>query len=268
MKHTFAAILLLVCLHALIGCGKVKTNNLEIIETDTSSQKHNDTNVMQRYPFDDLLDKSFAEYTFSETLDIDVTDATEETEALAETEVVTPPSAVSQPSYESTWPISTKPGTAPTGSKSKQPEVHPAVPEPTQPKEETKPTKPTESAPAESESTPTEPAPTEPADPAPAESESAPTEPAPTESKGCSHDWVCIHHEEEGHWKAGIVCDCGWTVYGNTNDLINKWNTHSASYSAEEALFNHGGYGAADEWIEDEPAYDEWVCRHCGESKS
>ena len=92
------------------------------------------------------------------------------------------------------------------------------------------------------------------------------TEP-PMEPAGCQHDWKCIHHDEEGHWRAGIVCDCGWTVYGDPDELVAKWNAHSASYPATESLFDHGGYGSADEWIVDKPAYDEWVCRHCGEAK-
>lgn len=35
----------------------------------------------------------------------------------------------------------------------------------------------------------------------------------------------------------------------------------------EPPLFDHGGYGSMDEWIVDKPAYDEWVCRLCGEPK-
>ena len=63
------------------------------------------------------------------------------------------------------------------------------------------------------------------------------------------------------------MCDCGWTVYGDPDGLVAQWNAHSESYPAEESLFEHGGFGSVDEWIVDKPAYDEWVCRHCGEAK-
>ena len=88
-----------------------------------------------------------------------------------------------------------------------------------------------------------------------------------THDQKVNDDWMCVHHDEEGHWRAGIVCDCGWTVYGDPNELVALWNAHSASYPGAESLFDHGGYGSADEWIVDKPAYDEWVCRHCGEPK-
>ena len=83
----------------------------------------------------------------------------------------------------------------------------------------------------------------------------------------CNHEWKCIHHPEEGHWRAGIICDCGWTVYGDPSELTALWNAHSASYPPAESLFDHGGFGSMDEWIVDKPAYDEWVCRLCGEPK-
>ena len=126
----------------------------------------------------------------------------------------------------------------------------------TDPKEITQPTEPSEVTESTQSTEATEA--TEP----PTEATEPPTEPA-----GCQHDWKCIHHAEEGHWRAGIVCDCGWTVYGDPGELVAKWNAHSASYPATESLFDHGGYGSADEWIVDKPAYDEWVCRHCGEPK-
>ena len=115
-----------------------------------------------------------------------------------------------------------------------------------------------ETVPTESESTNPETEPTEPA--------TTPTAP-PTEPAGCSHDWKCIHHAEEGHWRAGIICDCGWTVYGDPSELNSLWNAHSASFPPAESLFDHGGFGSMDEWIVDKPAYDEWVCRLCGEPK-
>lgn len=135
--------------------------------------------------------------------------------------------------------------------------------------------------PQETITVPTTPAPTDPVPPTQAETvpsestnpETEPTEPGTiptvpsTEPKGCTHEWQCIHHSEEGHWKAGIMCDCGWTVYGDPSELNSLWNAHSASFPPAESLFDHGGFGSVDEWIVDKPAYDEWVCRHCGELK-
>ena len=128
----------------------------------------------------------------------------------------------------------------------------------TQPTTEPAPPTQAETVPSETESTNPETEPTEPV--------TTPTEPT-TEPTGCAHDWNCIHHTEEGHWIAGIICDCGWTVYGDPGELTSLWNAHSASFPPAESLFDHGGFGSMDEWIVDKPAYDEWVCRLCGESK-
>lgn len=128
-------------------------------------------------------------------------------------------------------------------------------PEPTNPPQPTEPPKPAETA-------PTEPVPTEPTPTAP-----IPTEPQPTEPAGCTHDWQCVHHDEEGHWLAGIVCDCGWTVYGSPDEISAAWNAHSASFPLEESLIEHGGFGCVDEWVVDIPAYEEWYCSLCGETK-
>jgi hypothetical protein len=95
---------------------------------------------------------------------------------------------------------------------------------------------------------------------------SSPSEPS-AGTTGCAHDWKHIAHAEEGYWKAGIVCDCGWTIYGEPSELAAQWNAHSASFSPAESLFDHGGFGCMDEWVVVKPAYDEWVCRHCGEPK-
>lgn len=151
------------------------------------------------------------------------------------------------------------------------PETSPmqTAPSPTQPL--TKPTAPPDTKPAETVPPETQPPETEPKETAPVDTEppaTAPTESKTTESSGCNHDWICIHHEEDGHWIAGIVCDCGWKVYGDSEEVISLWNDHSASYPAAEALFDHGGYGCVDEWIVDAPAYDEWVCRHCAEPRT
>ena len=174
----------------------------------------------------------------------EVTDPTESTEATEETKATEP----EKPKENTGNPQEETKPTDPPATESTQPATDPTDPP------STKPTEPPETQPPETEPPETEPPATE-----------EPTQ--PTEPPGCQHDWKCIHHEEVGHWRAGIVCDCGWTVYGDPNELVALWNAHSASYPGAESLFDHGGYGSADEWIVDEPAYDEWVCRHCGEPK-
>lgn len=148
---------------------------------------------------------------------------------------------------------------------------------------ETKPTEPVDTAPPETEPMETVPPPTqqpaatepsippatEPPPTVPPVIEPEPTQPPtePSEPVGCSHDWVCIHHSEEGHWIAGVICDCGWVIYGNPDEVVAIWNAHSASFPPEESLIIHGGYGCADEWVVDAPAYEEWYCSICGETK-
>ncbi|MBE6981257.1 MAG: hypothetical protein E7437_02915 [Ruminococcaceae bacterium] len=154
-------------------------------------------------------------------------------------------------------------------------------PDPTKPQDDEDPQQ--TDPPQETGTTPTTPATTTPVPPTQAETvptqpessnpETEPTEPEttptvpPTEPTGCTHEWKCISHAEEGHWRAGIICDCGWTVYGDPSELNALWNAHSASFPPAESLFEHGGFGSMDEWIVDKPAYDEWVCRHCGNQK-
>ena len=184
----------------------------------------------------------------------EVTAPTESTEATEETKATEPekPKENTGKQQDESKPTdppateTTQPATDPTES----PSTKPTEPPETQPPE----TQPPETQPPETETVETEPPATE-----------APTQ--PTEPPGCQHDWNCIHHEEVGHWRAGVVCDCGWTVYGDPDELVALWNAHSTSYPPAESLFDHGGYGSADEWIVDTPAYDEWVCRHCGEPK-
>lgn len=170
-----------------------------------------------------------------------------QTESASESE----PTAIPETSAES---APTQPTEIP--SQSTEP-AKPTVsePEPTNPPQPTEIPKPTE--PAETEPSPTEPTPTVP----------VPTEPQPTEPVGCTHDWQCVHHNEEGHWLAGIVCDCGWTVYGSPDEVSAAWNAHSVSFPPEESLFEHGGFGCVDEWVVDAPAYEEWYCSLCGEQK-
>ena len=163
---------------------------------------------------------------------------------------------------EGTKPAGPTEGTTPTEPKPTTPQATEKPTTPTTPPEETKPTTPPETTPTNSpETTPTQPPETKPEETEP------PTTTPPTGPAGCSHEWKCIHHPEEGHWRAGISCDCGWTVYGDPGELTALWNAHSASYPPVESLFDHGGFGSMDEWIVDKPAYDEWVCRHCGEPK-
>ena len=172
------------------------------------------------------------------------------------------PSENSTESTEGTKPAGPTEGTDPTDPKPTSPQATEKPTTPTNPPEETKPTTPPETTPTNPpETTPTQPPETKPEETEP------PITTLPTEPAGCNHEWKCIHHPEEGHWRAGIICDCGWTVYGDPGELTALWNAHSASYPPAESLFDHGGFGSMDEWIVDKPAYDEWVCRHCGEPK-
>lgn len=161
-----------------------------------------------------------------------------------------------------TEPQATEPTTTPTHSTDL---TEPSKPEPTIPK----PTEPAPTEPTPPVTVPPEP-PTEetvPPTTEPEQTQPTETEPAPIEPTECQHDWVCIPHAEVGHWRAGIMCDCGWTVYGDSDELTALWNAHSASFPPAESLFDHGGFGSMDEWIVDTPAYNEWVCRQCGQQK-
>ena len=238
MKTRKIVTLLIACLLILSGCRK------QISATESG-------NTPQPSTYPTKADVA------TETTESTPTEKPEETDTAAATET---------PSTETTAPPSKqeeqKSATEPTKSK-------PANPSPT--KKETEPSEPviapSVTEPTQPESEPTAPGTTEPQT-EPTVPVTAPTEPKPTEPTKCSHDWQVIHHEEKGHWKAGVICDCGWVVYGKADEVVAKWNAHSASYPAEEALFEHGGYGSVDEWVVDQPAYDERVCRHCGETKS
>ena len=182
----------------------------------------------------------------------------ESTQPTQPSETTSPPEATEEP--EPTQAVS-----EPAAPPSKKPaETHPPETNPTDPPV----TKPTETVPPETEPPETEPEEILPPATEPPTTEPPATQPTePTEPAECRHDWICIQHAEEGHWQAGIACDCGWAAYGNPDELVALWNAHSASYPAVESLFNHGGYGSVDSWIVDKPAYDEWVCSHCGEQK-
>ena len=174
-----------------------------------------------------------------------------------------------------TKPVQTEPApeSAPTAMPETSAESVPTQPTeiPSQPTEPAKPTvpepEPTDPPQPMEHPKPMEPAPTEPVPTEPTPTAPTPTEPHPTEPAGCMHNWQCIHHNEEGHWLAGIVCDCGWTVYGSLDEVSAAWNAHSASFPPEESLTLHGGFGCVDEWVVDAPAYEEWYCSLCGEAK-
>lgn len=178
------------------------------------------------------------------------TPSTEPASESAPTAVAETPSepASTQPAKETSRPSETL---KPTGQEPTTPPQPMETPSPTEPSQ----TQPAPTEPIPTESVATEPLPTQ------------PTESAPTEPPRCQHEWICVRHEEEGHWIAGIVCDCGWTVYGDPGELMGLWNAHSASFPPEESLFEHGGCGCVDEWIVDVPAWEEWYCRYCGEPK-
>lgn len=192
--------------------------------------------------------------------------AEEKSEETAEKEIV---------STLPTEPVQTEPApeSAPTAIPETSVESAPTQPTevPSQPTEPAKPTAPEAEPTAPPQPTeppkPTEPAPTEPSPTEPTPTVPVPTEPQPTEPAVCTHDWQCVHHDEEGHWLAGIVCDCGWVIYGNPDEVSAAWNAHSASFPPEESLFEHGGFGCVDEWVVDAPAYEEWYCSLCGEQK-
>ena len=242
LNLTLAAALLL----ALFGCA-VQEPPPESMSAVTETTGAAETTV----PSETTVPQTDPPETTGSTEPSEVTNSTEPTETTEETKPTESekPKENTGKQQEETKPKD-PPATEPT-----QPATEPTDPPSTKPAETTPPeTQPPEIQPPETEPVETEPPATE-----------VPTQ--PTEPPGCQHDWKCIHHAEEGHWRAGIVCDCGWTVYGDPDELVALWNAHSASYPAAESLFDHGGYGSADEWIVDKPAYDEWVCRHCGEPK-
>ena len=258
MKNKLSAILL--CCILLTGCASEKQSTALLIEeTPIHTEVTVSTNTTVTEPNLPIADEPETE-TISETQAVEETTVPKETT----TDAPTVPQAAKAKPKEKTSDNSTKPkSTEPAKSEKEKPTT-----EATEPKhKETEPpttvpeTEPKVTAPTQPETKPSKPESIEPT--------TQPTVPEtkPTEPIGCSHDWKTIHHDEVGHWKAGIVCDCGWTVYGKASELVSKWNVHSASFPPEESMFNHGGYGSADEWIVDEPAYDEWVCRHCGEKK-
>lgn len=264
MRKTIATIFTLLCLLAFIGCQQRKSDKLEFFDVGMEN------NALDSYQTESFFrTEEIPKVTVPESKEA-TRDAITTLDPMTETSVETEATEVTQPPRVSKDETPTKPkvnASRPTPSQSLP---APTVPQTTQP--ETKPTVPTTepTVPTTEPTVPTTvPLETEPANPEPTQPETKPTVPEskPTEPTGCTHDWKAIHHKEKGHWKAGIVCDCGWTVYGNADELVSKWNAHSASYSAEDALFEHGGYGSADKWILDEPAYDEWVCSLCGEPK-
>lgn len=194
-----------------------------------------------------------------ETAEPSVPDSTQASESSEPTEATHPAATVPSNKEDTDTPKQTEPKEteppATTQPSTDPPETQPSETKPpeTQPSE----TKPPETKPEKTETPATDPSVTEPPT----------TNPSETEPQECQHDWLCVHHQEEGHWIAGIICDCGWKVYGESAQLISLWNAHSMSFPTAESLFNHGGYGCVDEWIVDKPAYDEWKCRLCSKPK-
>ena len=254
MKKILSLSLAVILLLGLIGCSpqELRLDTCHVA-TEPTGMTENTELLESTEP---ATDPKETETTLS-TEPSKVTEPTQSTKATEATESTQPqkPKENTNKQEKETKPAD-PPETQPT-----QPATEPADPPSTQPVE-TKPpaTNPPETTPPSTVPPETQP-PTEATEP-PTEATEPPTEPA-----GCQHDWQCIHHDEEGHWRAGIVCDCGWTVYGDPDELVAMWNAHSASYPATESLYDHGGFGSMDEWIVDKPAYDEWVCRHCREAK-
>lgn len=259
MKTNKLSVLLLACCVILSGCRK-QAQTITTEDTASPSTVYTETVATTEATEITVMEEQLPTGNTLETESV-------ETSRDAETE----PSNRQQTTKPTTAPTTPKKPTKPTVS------TIPTKPvEPTNPTVPEKPTKPTTPATPTTPVAPAEPTETKPVTTEPTEPETKPTTPEtkpttpetkPTEPTGCCHDWKTIHHKEKGHWQPGIVCDCGWTVYGKASELVPKWNAHSASYPAEEALFQHGGYGSVDEWIVDKPAYDERVCRHCGEPK-
>ena len=236
MKKALAIVLLLATL-LLSACGSKGIPQI--------SSGGNETETLETQAVEPTTMPENVTEAATESFSQPVTEESQPTQPGKKEEVsTTTPTEESKPSSEK----ETKPAT---------PSTTPTVPPTTDPPptEETKPTEP----PKETV--------TEPTTPTVPPEETKPTEPEQTEPAGCSHSWKCIKHPEEGHWRAGIICDCGWTVYGDPSNLVSLWNAHSASYPPAESLFDHGGFGSMDEWIVDKPAYEEWVCNLCGEKK-
>ena len=247
------AIAMLLIIASVAGCASSKPiPNAAQLQAPTSAAEQPLPQALREAMGDSKATDSHTETKPEETAEKEMMISTLPTEP-----VQTEPAQESAPTAIPESTVESAP-TQPTEFPSQPTEpAKPTVPEPesTNPPQSTEPPKPVEP-------TPTEPFPTEPAPTVP-----IPTEPQPTEPAGCAHDWVCIQHSEEGHWKAGIVCDCGWTVYGSPDEVAAAWNAHSASFPPEEALFEHGGFGCVDEWVVDAPAYEEWYCTLCGETK-
>lgn len=81
------------------------------------------------------------------------------------------------------------------------------------------------------------------------------------------HAWKCVHHEAEGHYSDYyVVCRCGWSM--------KKSEMEATGYNFIQyyALFHvkgereHSYTLDGTDWVEDAPAYDEWVCTECGKA--
>lgn len=83
-----------------------------------------------------------------------------------------------------------------------------------------------------------------------------------TEPVGCQHEWEKKYHAQVGHYGDYYnVCKCGWRF-----DDPKDWETHVMEAGAE-AVFYHTSWCSAREYIIDTPAYYEWICAECGETR-
>lgn len=197
MKKAFAVILLLALV--LAGCA----NQCQSDPTGTEAFQSNShpTFSTEATKVTERLDDKMAEDKLTPT-ETEATSGKDNSNEMTDTvEKSTDPST--------SEPDPTKPQDNDEQSQTKPPQEVETIPT-TPPATEPVPPTQAETVPTEPESTNPETEPTEPV--------TIPTVPT-TEPKGCTHEWQCIHHSEEGHWKAGIMCDCGWTVYGDPSEL-------------------------------------------------
>ena len=79
------------------------------------------------------------------------------------------------------------------------------------------------------------------------------------------YKWVKLPRKEMPELKGRLGY---WLKLAESAAFRKGIGTYCGHKNPVESLFEHGGFGIMDEWIVDKPAYDEWVCRHCGEPKT
>ena len=103
-----------------------------------------------------------------------------------------------------------------------------------------------------------------------------------SENQECPHEWEKVHHPAILHAEITVYCLCGWSetvvtrTYeeGEEEELreeftsleIAVWKAHLQNYSPIEAMTEHTSYHTETKVITDQPGYDEWVCKLCGET--